>query len=87
MLELGWIAEIVRVWLEGGTMTEIGATHGFAMLLLLVAFVVTPTLIALGIGITDWHETPLGRWFGVQAPDNDWTYRAGDTDKDGLIDF
>lgn len=87
MQELAWVAEVARVWLEGGTPAEVVATPGFGMLLALSAFVVTPSIILLGIGLTDWHETPMGRWFGAQAPDDDWKYRAGDVDKDGLIDF
>lgn len=87
MLELGWIAQVIRVWLEGGTMAEIGATPGFTLLLLMAGFLVMPSLILLGLGASAWHETPLGRWFGAKEPDSDWKYRAGDTDKDGLIDF
>jgi hypothetical protein len=86
-MEVGWIAEVARVWLEGGSMAEIGATPGFKLLLLMAGFVVMPSLILLGIGTTEWHESPLGRWFGAKAPDGDWKYRAGDLDKDGLIDF
>ena len=86
-MELGWIAEVFRVWLEGGTLAEIGATPGFKLLLLMAGFVVMPSLILLGMGANDWHETPLGRWFGAKEPDGDWKYRAGDLDKDGLIDF
>ena len=39
-MELGWIAEVFRVWLEGGTLAEIGATPGFKLLLLMAGFVV-----------------------------------------------
>jgi|CXWL01.1.fsa_nt_gi hypothetical protein len=87
MFELSLIAQPLRIWLEGGTIAEIVATPGFGILLLLAAVVIVPSLILLGIGHTNWHDTPLGRWFGAKEPDQDWKYRAGDVDKDGLIDF
>jgi hypothetical protein len=46
-------------------------------------------VIALGIGMTDWHETPLGAWLGARGPDPDdcWKDRACDLDKDGIPDI
>lgn len=84
MQELSWIAESVRVWFEGG---DVSATFGFNMLVAFAGFVVGPSLIAVGVGAAKWHETWLGRWFGAKAPEQDWTERAGDIDKDGLADF
>ncbi|GAM99289.1 hypothetical protein U91I_02935 [alpha proteobacterium U9-1i] len=73
------------IWLKGGALRDILATPLVATL----AFLVPSSLIALGIGLTEWHETPLARWFGVRAPreDDNWTERARDLDKDGLPDF
>ena len=88
MQELAWIAEPLRVWLEGGSFADIKATEGFHMLAMLAATLVPSTLIALGIGHTPWRETPLGAWFGASPPDDgDWAERARDTDKDGMPDF
>ena len=58
-------------------------------LALLFAALVPSSLIALGIGTTEWRETPLAQWFGVNArdPDADWAARARDLDKDGMADF
>lgn len=84
MLELSWLAESVRIWLEGG---DLRASVGFSMLVVFLAIVAGPSLLAMAIGGCAWHETWLGRWFGAKAPDQDWKYRAGDTDKDGLTDF
>jgi hypothetical protein len=88
MQELAWIAETVRVWLEGGSWADIKAAEGFRMLVVLAAALIPSTLIALGIGHTSWHETPLGVWFGAKPPaDDDWAERARDLDKDGAPDF
>lgn len=88
MQELAWIAETLRVWLEGGSWADVQATQGFRALVLLSAAFVPSTLIALGIGMTQWHETPLGAWFGAQPPaDDNWAERARDLDKDGAPDF
>jgi hypothetical protein len=87
MQELAWVAEMARVWLEGGSWAEIQATRGFEALALTAAFLLPSTLIAIGIGMTDWHETPLGAWFGARAPDENWAERARDLDKDGAPDI
>ncbi|MBL8536488.1 MAG: hypothetical protein JNM59_03705 [Hyphomonadaceae bacterium] len=88
MQELSWIAETIRVWLEGGSFADIKATEGFRMLVVLAATLVPSSLIALGIGHTQWHETPLGAWFGARpSADEGWAERARDLDKDGTPDF
>lgn len=88
MQELAWIAETIRVWLEGGTFADIKATEGFRLVVAAAAWLVPSTLITLGIGMTHWHETPLGAWFGARSPDrDDWASRARDLDKDGMPDF
>lgn len=86
MQELGWIAEVVGAWLAGASWAEINAMPGFKMLFALACWVVGPSLVALGLG-TSFHETIWGKWVGAEAPNNDWAYRAGDIDKDGLTDF
>lgn len=88
MQELAWIAETLRVWLEGGTFADIKATEGFRLLVLAAACLVPSTLVMLGIGMTQWHETPLGQWLGSARPvEDDWVSRARDLDKDGTTDF
>jgi hypothetical protein len=89
MQELAWLAEVIRVWAEGGTWAEIQATAGFRMLVTIGAWLVPSTIIALGIGLHEWHETPLGRWFGARPDPNaeGWAERARDLDKDGIADF
>lgn len=88
MQEFAWIAETLRVWLEGGSWADISATQGFQHLVLLAALLVPSTVIALGIGATEWRETPLGVFFGAKPPvDDNWAERARDLDKDGSPDF
>jgi len=88
MQEVAWIAEMVRVWLEGGAWADIQATRGFSTLVAMAAFLIPSTIIGLGIGRTEWHETPLGAWLGARnPPDDNWAERARDLDKDGLPDF
>lgn len=90
MQELAWLAEIVRIWLDGGTWTEIKAAPGFMALLLLAAVLVPSSLIAIGIsGWTGWRETPMAAWFGFAGrdPNEDWAEKARDIDKDGMPDF
>ncbi len=88
MQEFAWIAEVIRIWLEGGSWAEIKATPGFQMLVLLAAALVPSTLIGLAIGMTDWHETPLGAYFGAKPPaDENWAEHARDLDKDGTPDI
>jgi hypothetical protein len=90
MQELIWLIEPLRVWLSGGSWADGVHTDGFMRLATLVAVAVPGTIIAFGIGMTEWHETPLGAWFGARAPDPDepsWTDRARDLDKDGQPDI
>ncbi|MEZ5971211.1 MAG: hypothetical protein R3C31_05355 [Hyphomonadaceae bacterium] len=89
MQEIAWLLEPIRIWLEGGTWAEIKASQGFISLAMLSAVLVPSSLIALGIGTTEWRETPLAQWFGVDPrnPDADWAERARDLDKDGYPDF
>ncbi len=88
MQELASIAEMIRIWLEGGTWADIQATRGFHALVASAAWLIPSTIIMLGIGMTEWHETPLGVWMGARRPHaNNWTERARDLDKDGLPDF
>lgn len=90
MQELAWLAEIVRVWLEGGTWAEIKALPGFMALVLLAAALVPSSLILIGIGGgAEWRDTPLAAWFGFarRDPNESWTERARDLDKDGKPDF
>jgi hypothetical protein len=87
MQELSWVAEMMRIWLEGGSWADIQASDGFLSIVALAAFLIPSSLIALGIGMTDWHETPLGMWMGATPPNENWVERARDLDKDGLADF
>mgnify|MGYP006969350478 CR=1 FL=1 len=90
MQELVWLAEPIRIWLEGGTWAEIQAAHGFRALVGLAAFLIPSTLILLGIGgLSEWRETPLAFWLGFSPrdPNEDWAEKARDIDKDGMPDF
>jgi hypothetical protein len=89
MQEIAWLLEPIRIWLEGGSWAEIKSSQGFIALVLLASALVPSSLIALGIGTTDWRETPLAQWFGVDPrdPNADWAERARDIDKDGMPDF
>lgn len=89
MQELMWLLEPIRIWLDGGSWEQIKASQGFISLTLLSAILVPSSLIALGMGTTEWRETPLAQWFGIDPadPDADWTERARDLDKDGTADF
>lgn len=89
MQELAWLLEPIRIWIEGGSWAEIKSSQGFMALALLLGALVPSSLIAMGIGITSWRETPLAAWFGIgpRDPDGDWAERARDLDKDGSPDF
>lgn len=90
MQELVWLAEPIRIWLEGGTWAEIKAAHGFQALVLLAAALVPSSLILIGIGgAGEWRESPLALWFGFgpRTEDETWAERARDLDKDGSPDF
>jgi hypothetical protein len=89
MQELAWLAEVIRIWLEGGTWAEIKAAPGFLMLVMLGATLIPSSLILVGIdGWPEWRNTPLAAWFGLaRDPDAGWAERACDLDKDGLPDI
>ena len=90
MQELAWLAEIVRIWLDGGTWADIQKAQGFQALVGVAAWRVPSSLILVGIGgCTDWRETPLAAWFGFarRDPKENWAEEARDIDKDGLPDF
>ena len=83
------VAELIRVWAEGGDWAAIQATRGFPILLATACWLIPSTIIALGIGATEWRETPLAAWLGVRPddPHEGWAENARDLDKDGLPDF
>jgi len=84
------LLEPLRIWAHGGSLEAGLRTPGFLQFAGLAAVLVPGTVIALGIGATEWHETPLGRWMGASGPDPDeahWAERARDLDKDGLPDI
>lgn len=90
MQELAWLAEIIRIWLEGGTWADVHKAPGFQTLVGMAAWLVPSSIILIGIsGWTDWRETPLAAWFGFarRDPDENWAEEARDIDKDGLPDF
>lgn len=90
MQELIWLAEPIRIWLEGGTWAEIRSAHGFQMLVLLAAALIPSSIILVGIGgAHEWRESPLALWFGLgpRPEEENWTERARDIDKDGAPDF
>lgn len=90
MQELAALAEVIRIWMEGGTWAEIKAAPGFVMLVMLAAALVPSSLILIGIGgVEEWRATPMARWFGVSPvdPDANWAERARDLDKDGQPDI
>lgn len=90
MQELAWLAEVIRIWLEGGTWADIKAAPGFVTLMFLGATLIPSSIILLGIsGAADWRETPLAMWFGLgpRPEHDDWAERARDLDKDGIPDL
>ena len=91
MQELIWLAEPVRIWLDGGDWSEISAAPGFRFLLVVFVVLVPSSLIAVGLGTTEWRDTPLARWFGFReklpGEDSMWTWRARDIDGDGTPDI
>jgi hypothetical protein len=90
MQEVAWLAEIIRIWLEGGAWADIQAAPGFRGLVGLAAWLIPSSIILIGIsGWTDWRETPMAAWFGFarRDPKENWAEEARDVDKDGLPDF
>jgi hypothetical protein len=86
---LSGIAQTIRILSEGGTMEDLRHNPGFQYLLGVACWVVPSTLIALGIGLTGWRETPLAFMLGFspQESDANWAERARDLDHDGFPDF
>jgi len=91
MQELAWLAEPIRIWLEGGSWAQISAAPGFRILLTLSALLAPASVIMLALGDADWRETPLARYFGFEpklpGEDSMWTWRARDIDGDGTPDI
>jgi hypothetical protein len=91
MQELAWLLEPIRIWLEGGTWAEISSAPGFQILIFGAAVLVPSSIIAMGLGTSEWRETPLARWFGAEqsdpGEDSMWTWRARDIDGDGTPDI
>jgi hypothetical protein len=77
----------IMTWLESGDPRDLLASPAAAAL----AFIIPSTIIALGIGVAEWRETPLAAWLGMSHVGDDsednWTERARDLDKDGSPDF
>lgn len=82
---LGGAADLIRLLVEGGDLRD---KPRALMLVSVLAALVPASLIALGIGMTEWRETPLAQFFGWRSPPvDDWATRARDIDKDGTPDF
>lgn len=65
MTEIIWIFEALRTLFTGGSLEPLMAKPGFASTMIWCAMVVPGSLIALGIGLHGWGDTPLGQWFGA----------------------
>lgn len=90
MDELAALAELARIWLEGGSWEKIQAAEGFRVLAFGAAALVPSSLILIGIGgLEEWRQTPLAMWFGARRddPEASWSERARDLDGDGWPDF
>jgi hypothetical protein len=90
MEALTGLAEIIRIWLDGGTWADIQKAHGSQALVGLAVWLVPSSIILVGIsGWSDWRETPLAAWLGFapRDPNENWAEEARDIDKDGMPDF
>ncbi len=88
MQELIWLIEPIQVLARGGGFAEATQTKGFLSLAILAALLIPCSIIAFGLGVDGWRETPLARYFGLgDDPDADWATRARDRDGDGTLDF
>lgn len=91
MDSLAAIAELVRVWMDGGDWTKIQATEGFRTLVGVAAWLAPMSLIALGFGVDSWRELPIATFLGFSSKDPkddpNWAERARDLDKDGIPDI
>jgi len=85
MQELIWLIDSVRAFFSGGW-EELQMTSSFWALMLLGAVLVPPTLIFMGIADDGFHDTPLGRWFGLEDDDGYGWKKRPDLDGDGLPD-
>ncbi|MGE0047075.1 MAG: hypothetical protein AB7J28_10185 [Hyphomonadaceae bacterium] len=86
MQEIFWFIDSVRAFFEGG-MAAVRQEPGFWILLIGAALLVPSTIIFMAVTGDDFHETPLGRWFGVAPPDEGWPPPMSvDIDGDGRLD-
>lgn len=83
------VAELIRIWLEGGSWKDILAADGFQLVVATACWVVPASIVALAFGVDSWRQLPLAAALGFSPPakDEDWAERARDLDKDGLPDF
>lgn len=68
MTELVWVFEAIRTLLTGGSIDALMQKPGFVSTMMWCAIIVPGSAIALGVGLHDWNETPLGQWFGAAPP-------------------
>ncbi len=85
MQELIWLIDVVRAWFDGG-MEAVHQEPGFWALLIGATLLIPPTIIFIGLTGDEFHTTPLGRWFGVEPPDEGWPPPMSiDVDGDGQL--
>jgi hypothetical protein len=65
MTEIIWIIEAIRTLLTGGSLEPLMEKPGFVSTLIWLVAIVPMSLIAMGIGLHEWGDTPLGSWFGA----------------------
>jgi hypothetical protein len=65
VVEIIWIFEALRTLATGGDIGALFDKPGFVSTMIWLAAIVPMTVIALGIGVIEWGDTPLGRWFGA----------------------
>lgn len=80
MTEIVWLIEAARTLLDGAPLEPLFERPGFVSTMVWLAVVVPASLIALGIGLHDWGDTPLGQWFGAAPGEPART--AGEIDAD-----
>ena len=84
------IAELVRIWLEGGSWADIRAAQGFQILVLTVCWAVPASIIAAAFGVDSWRQLPIAWVAGFRpnlADEEGWVESARDLDKDGTPDI
>jgi len=88
---IAWLAEPLRLWIEGAPWSAIQATYGFQTLVIVACALVPASIIALGFGVNSWRELPVAWFLGFRPTppedDSSWAERARDLDKDGAPDF